>query len=177
MQSAQLEQKLENLVSAPQTPQIPNFVNPQTGMYTQQQQNLGWGMAHPYSQIQFAEPNSQNQFAGPFGLRVEGGNLIVMVLGAILAGSIGGIINRFFPIGGFAPIIGGIILRMILKTGKGRDFANGVLIGGAASAFSGIFGNLLGGIGGGGLFGGLFGERKTSAPSRISQPGMERVRF
>ena len=160
MQSAQLEQRLESLVSPPQI-SWPNTVNPQTGGYTQIP--LGYGQALPYTQAQMFAEGSQNEFAAmsPLGLKVESGNLLIMVLGAILAGSIGGIINRFFPVGAFAPVIGGVILRMILKSGKGRDFANGVLIGGAASALSGVVGNLTGG---------LFAERKTSAPSRISQP-------
>jgi len=61
-------------------------------------------------------------------------------------------------------VIDGVILRMVLKSGKGRDFANGVLIGGAASALSGLVGSFTSGLGGG-----LFSERKTSAPSRISR--------
>ncbi len=173
MQSTQLlEKQLEGLANQPQI-QNPAFVNPQTGQYNQQNQNLGWGLPQTYSQTQmFAEPNQQNMFAqSPLGLQVQSGNLIFMVLGAILAGAIGGVINRFFPIGGFAPIIGGILLRMVLKSGKGRDFANGVLIGGAASSLSGVVGQFTGG---------LFGERKTSAPSRVSNglsPGGSMVRF
>ena len=166
MQTAQLEQKLESLVNTPQTnqytvpqwnqQQIPNY-----GMYPQQ--NI------PQSEVgMFAEPN-QNMFAAnPLSLQVQSGNLLIMVLGAIMAGTIGGLVNRFFPIGSFAPVLAGVILRMVLKTGKGRDFANGVLIGGAASALSGIVGQFTGG---------LFGERKTSAPSRTSSTNLGGTRF
>lgn len=168
MQTAQLEKQLQDLSA--QTPK--NFVNPTTGM----QIPYPWAYQNfmPQNQINeglFAEP-TQNGFSsmgGALSTKVQSGNLVIMVLGAIFAGTIGGYVNKFFPVGAFAPVVGGLLLRMILKSGKGRDFANGVLIGGAASALSGTIGGLFSGLG--------FAEKRVSAPARVGSSTMAGVRF
>ena len=64
-----------------------------------------------------------------------------------MAGTVGGLINRFAPVGSFAPILAGLIIKYIGKNNaKLRDFGTGVMIGGAASAFGGIVGQITGGF-------------------------------
>ncbi len=93
-------------------------------------------------------------------------NVLGLVIGVVLSSSIGGIVTRFLPaMGKYAAIIAGFILVMILKSGMGRDFAYGVLIGGIASLLSGFTSSLsLGGVdfSEGGMMRPEFAEDRTS---------------
>jgi len=113
----------------------------------------------------FAEP-TQNSFGMPSVgsfLKVQNANLLVITLGVILSSTLGGFISGMFPsIGRYATIAAGAVLLLILRTGAGRDFASGVLIGGLAQAFSGIGSSLGGMLGGGQNNMGEFAEVRTT---------------
>lgn len=113
----------------------------------------------------FAEP-SQNAFGMPSVgsfLKVQNANLLVITLGVILSATFGGFISGMFPsLGRYATIAAGAVLLLILRSGAGRDFASGVLIGGLAQAFSGIGTSLSGFLGGGQNNMGEFAEVRTT---------------
>lgn len=113
----------------------------------------------------FAEP-SQNHFGMPSVgsfLKVQNANLLVITLGVILSATFGGFISGMFPsLGRYATIAAGAVLLLILRSGAGRDFASGVLIGGLAQAFSGIGTSLSGMFGGGQNNMGEFAEVRTT---------------
>ena len=120
----------------------------------------------PQTPGMFAEP-SQNSFGMPSVgsfLKVANANLLVITLGVILSSTFGGFISGMFPgLGRYATIAAGAVLILILRTGAGRDFASGVLIGGLAQAFSGIGASLSGMFGGGGQNNmGEFAEVRTT---------------
>ncbi len=71
------------------------------------------------------------------------GNLLVIALGLILAGTLTGFLARFIPFGNFTTIIIGVVLRAIFRTGIGGDFASGVFLAGIVQ----LINMLLGGIG------------------------------
>lgn len=102
--------------------------------------------------------------------KVEGGNLIVMAIGAALSSTVGGLFGKFFPLGSLSPIVAGVILRVVFKSGNGRDFATGVLLGGASVLIGGLTGGLVSGLGG------LFGTTATSTSTSAS-PALAGVQF
>lgn len=130
----------------------------------------------PVQRGTFAEPEENHDGFGmpSMGglLTVQRGNLLVMGLGAALAGTVGGLISRFIPItglNGLPQIIAGIVgKKFIGKSGALQDFFNGVLIAGIAL----LVGGFVGGIGGGTTTGTLFAERKAafSEPSFGTTP-------
>jgi hypothetical protein len=150
----QLESKVETLLNIPS--QQPNPNNPQ----------WNWNNFQPYAdQNMFAEHNGFNQSL----LQVQGGNLLIMVLGAILSSTIAGLMNRFLPLGSFSGVVGALILRHFFKGGKGKDFANGVLIGAVSSLVAPMVSGLTSGLGG------LFGEDRRRAPTVPSLSGNGRM--
>ena len=128
-------------------------------------------MQQQYPGGQFMEPwKQQNEFSqgGLQGLlTIERGNLLGIALGVILSATVGGFIASFINLGGITIIVAGVILRHFLKAGFGRDFANGVLIGGFVSLFSGLGTSI-----GAGLGGGIFSPQTTVAEPRTGQGGV-----
>jgi len=143
MQTTQLESKIEQLLDNPtgktQSTQwdYKNF-NPQQGQIFAEHDGFSQGMIGNITQVQ-------------------GGNLLVIVLGAIMSSTIAGIFNRFLPLGSLSGVVGAIALRYFFKSGKGRDFANGVLIGAVSAFVAPMVGGLTSGLGG------MFGEDRRRA--------------
>lgn len=172
MQQLQLEQQVSDLLKNPQgqSNQLPSYwMNPETNMMIPVSSHPG-----QYQNL-FGEP--QNNFSMPSMsglLTVQKSNLMIVVLGAIMAGAVGGIINRFMPLGNFGTVLGGLLLMHLTKKKGGflKDFAQGVLIGGAVSLLSGTVTGMLGGMGG------LFGQPaqnknvKTQAPVGVMGRGV-----
>lgn len=74
----------------------------------------------------------------------------LMALGAAFAGTIGGLVNSFFPLGSLSIPVAGYLMTRFFKGGSLHTIGMGVLVAGVAVFLSGLTGSLGGILGGGG---------------------------
>lgn len=76
--------------------------------------------------------------------------VLPLAAGLALSGFIGGLVNRFFPLGNLALPVAGFIMMKFFKTGFLHGMGKGVLAAGFAALFGGLGGMLGGALGGAG---------------------------
>lgn len=93
-------------------------------------------------------PEFKESLQGVFSTSENG--VLPMAAGLALSGFIGGLVNRFFPLGTLALPVAGFLMMKFFKSGFLHGMGKGVLAAGFAALFSGLGGGLGGLLGGGG---------------------------
>ena len=75
--------------------------------------------------------------------------VLPLAAGLALSGFVGGLVNRFMPLGSLALPVAGFLMMRFFKSGFLHGMGKGVLAAGIASFFGGLGGMLGGAIGGG----------------------------
>lgn len=81
-------------------------------------------------------------------LSTSEGGVLPLAAGLALSGFIGGLVNRFIPLGALALPVAGFLMMKFFKGGFMAGMAKGIIAAGIASFFGGL-GGMLGGVLGG----------------------------